>query len=202
MPPLWNETIEAHRRAVRAAILDATLALVSTHGLSVTMSQIAERTGIGRATLYRYFPDVESILVAWHEGQVSGHLAHLAEVAHHGRDADERLGLVLNAYALMLFKRPHGGELAAHLHRDERIADAEQQLTHVVGDLIAEAARAETIRGDVAPEELARFCLHALSAATGLRSKAAVQRLVTVTRAGLRPARQATPRPRVKSVRS
>ena len=75
MPKLWNETIDAHRRAVRDATLNTTAALVAEHGLlSVTMSQIAEQTGIGRATLYKYFPDVEAILFAWHERQVSGHL--------------------------------------------------------------------------------------------------------------------------------
>ncbi|MGH2817757.1 MAG: TetR/AcrR family transcriptional regulator, partial [Actinomycetota bacterium] len=74
MPKLWNETIEDHRREVRGAILDTTLALVAEHGLlSVTMSQIAEETGIGRATLYKYFPDVETILLAWHERQINGH---------------------------------------------------------------------------------------------------------------------------------
>jgi AcrR family transcriptional regulator len=75
VPKLWNETIEEHRREVRGAILDATVALVAEHGLlSVTMSQIAEETGIGRATLYKYFPDVEAILLAWHEHQINGHL--------------------------------------------------------------------------------------------------------------------------------
>ncbi|TIL19051.1 MAG: helix-turn-helix transcriptional regulator, partial [Mesorhizobium sp.] len=55
MPKLWNETIDAHRRAVRDATLDTTAALVAEHGLlSVTMSKIAEETGIGRATLYKY----------------------------------------------------------------------------------------------------------------------------------------------------
>jgi len=39
VPRLWNETIEAHRAAVRDAILDTTGALVADHGLlSVTMS--------------------------------------------------------------------------------------------------------------------------------------------------------------------
>jgi len=72
---LWDDTIESHRRAVRDTTLDAAAALVAEHGLaSVTMSEIAERTGIGRATLYRYFPDVEAILLAWHERQVSSHL--------------------------------------------------------------------------------------------------------------------------------
>ena len=65
VPRLWNETIEGHRREVSDAIMDSTAALVTEHGLrSVTMSQIAEKTGIGRATLYKYFPRVETILLA------------------------------------------------------------------------------------------------------------------------------------------
>jgi len=78
VPKLWTETIETHRREVREAILDTTAALVAEHGLlGVTMSQIAEETGIGRATLYKYFPDVEAILLAWHDRQITGHLAQL-----------------------------------------------------------------------------------------------------------------------------
>src|SRR5213080_1603360 len=79
MPKLWNDTIEAHRREVRDATLETTAALVAKHGLrSVTMSQIAEETGIGRATLYKYYPDVEAILVAWHERHVASHLEQLS----------------------------------------------------------------------------------------------------------------------------
>ncbi|MDR0358963.1 MAG: TetR/AcrR family transcriptional regulator, partial [bacterium] len=71
MPRLWNDTIEAHRQAVREATLDTAADLVAERGLaSVTMSQIAEQTGIGRATMYKYFRDVDSILIAWHERQV------------------------------------------------------------------------------------------------------------------------------------
>src|SRR5260370_37940118 len=102
MPKLWNKTIEAHRNAVHEATLDTTAALVAKHGLrSVTMSQIAEQTGIGRATLYKYFADIEAILVAWHERQVTGHLKHLAEVRDRAGDAGERLATVLEAYALI-----------------------------------------------------------------------------------------------------
>src|SRR5262249_13746838 len=100
VPRLWNDTIEAHRRAVRDATLDTTAALVAEHGLaSVTMSQIAEETGIGRATLYKYFPDVEAILVAWHDRQVSGHLQQLAEVRDQAGHPGQRLAAVLQGYA-------------------------------------------------------------------------------------------------------
>lgn len=188
MPKLWNETIEAHRREVRDAILDTTAALVTKHGLrSVTMSQIAEETGIGRATLYKYFSGVEAILVAWHERQITGHLEYLAEVRDQAGDAGRRLEAVLEAYALISHEshRHHDTELAAFLHRDEQVARAQQQLRDMIRDLLTEAAETGDLRDDVAPDELASYCLHALAAASSLPSKDAVRRLVSVILAGL-----------------
>jgi AcrR family transcriptional regulator len=190
VPRLWNETIEAHRREVREAILDTTAALVAEHGLrAVTMSQIAEATGIGRATLYKYFSDVEAILFAWHERQISGHLDYLAEVRDEARDPGERLEAVLEAYALISHESHghHNRELAAFLHRDEQVSRAEQQLRHLIRDLVTEGAASGDVRDDVAPDELATYCVYALAAASSLPSKAAVLRLVRVTLAGLRP---------------
>jgi hypothetical protein len=57
----------------------------------------------------------------------------------------------------------------------------------MIGGLLAEGARTGDIRDDVAPDELATYCLHALTAASSLPSKAAVRRLVEVTLAGLHP---------------
>jgi AcrR family transcriptional regulator len=190
VPKLWNETIEAHRAAVHDAILNTTWTLVTEYGLtSVTMSRIAEETGIGRATLYKYFPDVEAILLASHERQITGHLAQLAEVRDQAGDADEQLEAVLEAYALISHESHghHDTELVAFLHRDEQVARAQQQLSDFIRDLLIEAAETGDLRDDVAPEELASYCLHALTAASSLPSKAAVRRLVTVTLAGLHP---------------
>jgi len=186
VPKLWNETVEAHRRAVRDATLDATAALVAEHGLAaVTMSQIAETTGIGRATLYKYFPDIESILIAWHDRQVTGHLEQLVEVRDRAGDARARLEAVLEAYALIAHGRPRGTELAALVHRGEHLALAQQHLNDFLQDLLTDAAAAGYIRTDVPPDELAAYCSTALAAAGDLPSKAAVRRLVTLTLAGL-----------------
>lgn len=191
VPKLWNDTIEAHRRAVRDATLDTTAALVAEHGLrSVTMSQIAANSGIGRATLYKYFPDVETILIAWHARQISGHLGHLAHVRDEAGDPAERLEAVLRAYALISHetRRHHNTELAAFLHRDEHVVLAQQKLRDMIRDLLIEAAATGDVRDDVAPDELASYCLHALTAASNLLSQAAVHRLVTVTLTGLQSA--------------
>jgi AcrR family transcriptional regulator len=192
MPKLWDATIEAHRREVRDAILETTAALVGKHGLrSVTMSQIAEEAGVGRATLYKYFSGVEAILFAWHERQISGHLEYLAAVRDEADDPSARLEAVLEAFALISFESQghRDTELAAFLHRDEQVARAQEQLRAMIRDLLTEGAEAGELRDDVAPDELASYCLHALAAASTLPSKAAVRRLVMVTLAGLRPAR-------------
>jgi AcrR family transcriptional regulator len=189
MPKLWHETIAAHRHTVREATLDTTAALVAEHGLaSVTMSQIAKETGIGRATLYKYFPDVEAILIAWHERHISAHLEQLRDIRDQGGSAAERLAAVLETYARIQHKRP-ATELAALLHRGEHVARAQQHLSDLIRSLLAEGAETGDIRDDVPSSELASYCLHALAAAGNLPSEEAVRRLVTVTLDGLRPTR-------------
>ena len=105
-----------------------------------------------------------------HQAGVHGSRGHGRGAHHHG-----------NAH--------HGAELAALLHRDrgEHVARARQQLTTFIRDLVAEGVRSGELRGDVAPAELATYCLHALTAAGSLPTRAAVRRLVSVTLAGLRP---------------
>src|SRR5450759_2138241 len=149
MPKLWNDTIEAHRHAVREATLDTTAALVAEHGLgSVTMSQIAETTGIGRATLYKYFPDVEAILVAWHERQLSGPLEQLAKIRDRAGDAHKKLEAVLEGYASIqhALRAAHGTERAAHMHRGKHVALVRRQLLDLVRDLLTTAAEAGDVR--------------------------------------------------------
>lgn len=189
VPKLWNDTVTAHRRAVRQAILDTTAALVTEHGLaSVTMTQIAEQAGIGRATLYKYYPDVDAILIAWHHRHVTAHLEQLTRLREGPGEPGTRLAAVLQAYALIAHQRGRGGtDLSALVHRGEHVVHAQRQLTEVIRDLLSEVASTGELRDDVTPDELAVYCLHALTAAGDMPSRAAVQRLVTVTLSGLRP---------------
>ncbi|MEV6600052.1 TetR/AcrR family transcriptional regulator [Actinoplanes sp. NPDC051346] len=188
MPKLWNDTIEAHRATVRDAILNAAAALVTEHGLTgVTMSRLAEATGIGRATLYKYFPDVEAVLHAWHERQVTQHLTHLAAIRDQPGTPMDRLTAALNAYAGMTRHR-HDAAITTALHRAAHVTAAHQQLTTLIEDLITDAVTAGHVRADVPAAELAGYCLHALTASSSLDSEAAVCRLVTVTVTGLRAA--------------
>jgi AcrR family transcriptional regulator len=187
MPRLWNETIGTHRDTVRGAVLDAAARLFPAHGmLGVTMSAIAQEAGIGRATLYKYFPDVEAILVAWHERQVQTHLGELLRIKEQTAGARQQLEAVLHAYAF-LSRSGHDNADAVRLHHGGHAGRAHQHLTTFLAEIIAEGADAGVFRADVAPDELAAFCLHALGAATGVDSHEAVLRLVKVTLDALQP---------------
>jgi AcrR family transcriptional regulator len=152
------------------------------------MSRIAQHTGIGRATLYKYFADVDAILLAWHERQIREHLDELTRLRDADQDPDTRLRAVLERYALLQHKQePHAGsDTAVQLHRSEHVTHAHSQLQQLIRELIADAAATGSVRQDPSPDELANYCLHALGGATRLRSAAAVRRLVDLTLAGLR----------------
>jgi AcrR family transcriptional regulator len=148
------------------------------------MSQIAQETGIGRATLYKYFTDVESILVAWHARQIAAHLDMLRSLAERESDPNHRLASVLGAYALIQYEH-RAKDLGAVLHGLEHVRRAEEHLRAFVRELVVGAVAEGTVRDDVPPDELARYCLHALTAAASSESKAAVGRLVELTLGGL-----------------
>lgn len=187
MPKLWDETVETHRGAVRTAILDAAATLVHGHSVTaVTMSGIAQTAGIGRATLYKYYPDVETILAAWHERQVHAHLEVLTQIRDRIRGPREQLQGVLEAYAF-LSHSGHGAADAVGLHQGAHMGPAERRLSEFLTGLLHQGAAAGVFREDVAADELAAFCLHALEAAAGLTSPDAVHRLVKVTMSGLHP---------------
>ena len=187
MPRLWEDSIDTHRRAVRDAVLDVTASLVAESGLqSVRMSRIADRAGISRGTLYKYFADVDAVLCAWHERQLGAHLEQLAGLARGDGTPAARLAAVLGAFAAVKHHHPGDGAVAA-LHGGAHVARAAAALAELVRDLLAEGVARGEVRDDVGPGELAGYCLHALTAAGYLPSQAAVSRLVAVTLSGLRP---------------
>jgi hypothetical protein len=73
------------------------------------------------------------------------------------------------------------------VHQDEHIASPEHRLHQIIRDVLVEGINADLVRDDVPPDELANYCLGALTVAGGLRDPVGVQRLVAMTLAGLRP---------------
>ncbi|UVC06848.1 TetR/AcrR family transcriptional regulator [Rhizobium sp. TH2] len=175
MPKTWGETLEGHREAVRQAVMEAALALASERGFQkVSMSDVAARAAITRATLYKYFSDVDSIFEEWHRSTVHSHLAQFAEIADGVGDPGEKLSEILEAYAMTVF-RHHGTRFASMLHRQDHARKAEASLVALIEKLVLAGARSGVFRKDIPPDELARFCHSSLSSAFMLSDERAVR---------------------------
>ncbi len=169
MPRIWADTLEEHGQQLRSGVVRATVELVSEHGIAnLTMAGIAQRAGIGRATLYKRFGDVDGVLEAVHTDLVRAHIDGL-DLDDADQDADEVLHHALAAHAQLLAEHPPELFLAApHLH-----SDAHKMLVEAFAQLIE--------RLDPAPEhsrELADYALAAITAASHATSPGAVERLV------------------------
>lgn len=180
MPRIWAETIDTHRRQVNDAILDATAELMAEHGpMSVGMSAIAQRAGIGRATLYKYFPDVESILAAWHARDFGEHMQHLKDLSD-----TETVTLDDLTEFVQLQRRHHAhdtgtdvvGTLAHALAGyPSVIEDAIEPVIATLTELIAGLAQRKEVRADHDPKLLARWLLHVVHAPADLDDRAIAQ---------------------------
>ena len=67
-----------------AAVIDAVLAMFVDESLTPTIERAAERSGLSLRSVYRYFPDPESLAQAamdemWRRGQAVAHLSAIGE---------------------------------------------------------------------------------------------------------------------------
>lgn len=178
MPKTWVETLDGHREAVRHAAIDAALEIASEIGFQkVSMSEVAARTGITRATLYKYFADVDAIFVEWHRRMLEKHLAHVEVIAEKDGGVVDQLTEILLFFA-MTARHHHGTRFADALHDREHARAAEERLIAVVEGIVADGVDAGTFRADLSPRETAVFLQGSLSGVHRLPDDAAVKRLV------------------------
>lgn len=87
----------------RDAIIAATIPLVREHGLEVSTRQIAEAAGIAEGTIFRVFPDKESLL------------QRAIEAALDPRGLEERIGAISRGFPLRVRLLEAAAILQRHL---------------------------------------------------------------------------------------
>lgn len=183
MPKLWNDTIEAHRSAVASAVMDKTAELAAREGLhTLTMARIAQEAGIGRATLYKYFSDVEGILSSWHRRQINTHLESLERIRDQRATPLQALEAVLTTYGENI-RHGHDHAFVALLHAMPHVREAHGHLQEFIAAMIAEAVHDGSLKGGIPPSEMARYALAAI--AGGAPNRPALVRLVEMILRGL-----------------
>jgi TetR/AcrR family transcriptional repressor of mexCD-oprJ operon len=86
------------RDRVSAAILETAGTLMAARGTSVTMAEIADTAGVGRATVYRYFPNRNDLLSALSKAAVDELADRIAEAAIDSAPVGEAIARLARAF--------------------------------------------------------------------------------------------------------
>src|ERR1700722_7979072 len=86
------------RDRVSAAILETAGTLMAARGTSVTMADIADAAGVGRATVYRYFPNRGDLLRALANAAVDELAERIAEAGIHAAPVDVAIARLARAF--------------------------------------------------------------------------------------------------------
>jgi AcrR family transcriptional regulator len=91
-PTIWTDSLATHKQRLRQHIVHTAAELLAERGLGeVSMSLLAQRAGIARATLYNHFPDFERVLAALVADQVARFRKQLDRHLADAPDPAERL---------------------------------------------------------------------------------------------------------------
>lgn len=127
MPKIIGESLASHRELTRARLFEALGSLMGEQSFeSITMSQIAERAGVGRTAVYNHFADKEVLLLAYMR-EVTGEFARvLTQRLEAEPNPLMRLRIYIRSHLQMIgryhvkagmsLRRHMSGQGASHLH--------------------------------------------------------------------------------------
>lgn len=178
--------------ANRAAIVAAARDLFADAGADVPLDAIADRAGVGIATLYRRFPDRHALVRAVALETIDGLCAALALAEAEpdpalawrrfaGAAVDARIGAVAPALA----PTPH-----LDVRGDPEVAAAREQMLARAERLVARCHRAGTIRKDVSASEALLAIIVVTRPLPNIPAELSTRvapRMLTLLEAGLRP---------------
>lgn len=140
----------------RARVLEVAYETFAADGLAVPIDEIARRAGVGAGTVYRHFPTKEALFQAVMAERIRG-------VVEEGRtllaeaDPADALFTFLRSMVLQWGAADRGlvdALAGSGIDVNTVVPEAEGEYLAVVGDLLAAAQRAGTVRGDVTVEDV------------------------------------------------
>jgi AcrR family transcriptional regulator len=189
VPAAPQRALRADARRNRERILDAARELFADEGVDVCVNEIAERAGVGVATIFRRFPTKDDLLVAVVE-QRAQHLLDAADSALARDDPVDGLRAFMHAAAgLQICDRGFCDAMDTNLFADERLRALFRQVVRRAGDLLRRGQAAGQVRDDVTAEDITMLLVGVVRAGLILEDTVpgAWQRYVDLVLDGLRP---------------
>jgi AcrR family transcriptional regulator len=154
------ELLRADARRNREQIVTAARVLFATRGVDAPMDDVARRAGVGKGTLYRRFPDRESLIQAV-AVDVYQRLADLAAAARREEpDAWSALQRFLTHWAELRLGVLHSvlcQRLPQALTADEELRRARQDWLTAFDRIVTGAQADGALRSDVSTGDIAMF---------------------------------------------
>jgi AcrR family transcriptional regulator len=183
------DTLRADARANRDLIIAAARAMFAEHGLDVPMKDIADRAGVGVGTLYRRFPDRESLIAA----TVHAHLAALARALETASREEGRAWPALCRFLGECITSRLGALAAAlepglhsQIQADPRLAAVRADLSDAIARLTRQAQADGDLRRDTEPRDVALLMTVQVYARPEQTHADTLARVITVILNGLR----------------
>jgi len=156
----------------RQLILRAGRELFAERGLSVTLDDIAKRAGVGVGTVYRRFPDRESLVEALFQDRV----AELIDAAERARDNPDPMAGLLGFFEhhleLQVADRGFEEVVLSDVYGRDQISELRDQLGPIVATVVERAQAAGELRADLDPTDLPMILGMLTSVVRGTRDSA------------------------------
>ncbi len=178
--------MRADARRNREALLQAAAELFAEEGTDVSLEAVAARAGVGIGTLYRNFPNRDSLVEAAYRTEVA-HLCDAASELLATSPPDVALAEWMDRFVTYAAaKRGMAGALKAVNAKTDLYSQTRGQITGAIGGLLEAGVEAGTLRSDVEPEDVLRAmgCIWNLGDGEGWRTQA--ETLIRIIVDGLR----------------
>jgi AcrR family transcriptional regulator len=178
--------MRADARRNREALLQAAAALFAEEGTDVSLEAVAARAGVGIGTLYRNFPNRDSLVEAAYRTEVA-HLCAAASELLESNPPDVALAEWMDRFVTYAAaKRGMAGALKAVNAKTDLYSQTRTQITGAIGGLLQAGVEAGSLRSDVEPEDVLRAmgCIWNLGDGEGWRTQA--ETLIRIIVDGLR----------------
>jgi len=170
-------SIRSDAAARRALLLDAADAVFGEHGITAPLDLVVERAGVGRATLYRNFPDRTALVEALLQRTVETIEAHLQQLG----ERDDALFELIEGMARRIVHSPALADYWRAVDRDNpAIKAAREHILNLSAPALQRAKAAGLCRPDL---ELADISLISSMLGAALRGRTAEDRAALARRA-------------------
>jgi AcrR family transcriptional regulator len=158
----WTNVTEAYRNGQRESIAHTAMTLlIEGGGSGLSMSGLAQAAGISRPTLYRYYPDMESVLVGVAELVAQHDEAFAAEVLAEADPRDQLRAFLDAVTDPIAHGHPSAIELEAALPPEGRklLHAHEDRGRELLVGILKRGVQAGYFAADVNPDTDALFIL-------------------------------------------